>query len=162
FAQRIGGTPYSGVTEGILAIPSTAHILGGAVIGSTPEAGGVDTQQRAFGYENLLVTAGAAGPAQLRANPSPTIHAAGGRARPPASRAASVAARSNTASHPYEASSSSDAIANALRIPAGKPWSNRFAPSAGPHSSGACGSASEPKPGHATATSSSRSRRTYS
>jgi cholesterol oxidase len=74
-AQRTGGTPQAIVMEAALAIPTTAHILGGAVIGSAPENGVVDRQQRAFGYENLLVCDGAAVPANIGANPSLTITA---------------------------------------------------------------------------------------
>jgi cholesterol oxidase len=80
FARRTGGTPYSGVTEAVLGIPLTAHILGGAVIGSSPAHGVVDAQHRVFGYENLLVCDGAAVPANIGANPSLTITALAERA----------------------------------------------------------------------------------
>jgi cholesterol oxidase len=80
FAKRIGGTAYSGVTEAVLGIPLTAHILGGAVIGPSPEAGVVDAQHQVFGYENLLVCDGAAVPANVGANPSLTITALAERA----------------------------------------------------------------------------------
>jgi len=56
-------------------IPTTAHILGGAVIGHSPEDGVVDSSQRVFGYENLLVCDGAAVPANVGVNPSLTITA---------------------------------------------------------------------------------------
>jgi cholesterol oxidase len=56
-------------------IPTTAHILGGAVIGHGPEDGVVDSNQRVFGYENLLVCDGAAVPANVGVNPSLTITA---------------------------------------------------------------------------------------
>ena len=80
FAKRTGGTPYSGITEAVLGIPLTAHILGGAVIGSGPDTGVVDSQHRVFGYENLLVCDGAAVPANIGANPSLTITALAERA----------------------------------------------------------------------------------
>jgi cholesterol oxidase len=80
FAKRIGGTAYSGVTEAVLGIPLTAHILGGAVIGSGPEDGVIDARHRVFGYENLLVCDGAAVPANVGANPSLTITALAERA----------------------------------------------------------------------------------
>jgi cholesterol oxidase len=80
FAERTGGTAYSGVTEAVLAIPLTAHILGGAVIGPDPQTGVVDAQHRVFGYENLLVCDGAAVPANVGANPSLTITALAERA----------------------------------------------------------------------------------
>ncbi len=80
FARRIGGTAYSGITEAVLGIPLTAHILGGAVIGAGPESGVVDARHRVFGYENLLVCDGAAVPTNVGANPSLTITALAERA----------------------------------------------------------------------------------
>jgi cholesterol oxidase len=80
FASRIGGVAQSGSTEGILAIPSTAHILGGAAIGSGPDSGVIDSRHRVFGYENLLVCDGAAVPANIGVNPSLTITAMAERA----------------------------------------------------------------------------------
>lgn len=73
--HKIGGTPQAIVTEAVLAIPTTAHILGGAVIGRDPQTGVVDSQQRLFGYENLLVCDGSAIPANVGVNPSLTITA---------------------------------------------------------------------------------------
>ena len=64
-----------GLTEALLNIPTTAHIMGGAVIGERPETGVVDGHQRAFGYENLLVCDGSAIPANIGVNPSLTITA---------------------------------------------------------------------------------------
>ena len=78
--QRIGGAPQAIFTESILSIPMTAHILGGAVIGSDRHTGVVDERQRVFGYENLLVCDGAAIPANVGANPSLTITALAERA----------------------------------------------------------------------------------
>jgi cholesterol oxidase len=75
FAQRTGGIPQSGITESALNIPTTAHILGGAVIGADPEHGVVDAANRVFGYENLMVVDGAAVPANPGVNPSLTITA---------------------------------------------------------------------------------------
>jgi cholesterol oxidase len=80
FAQRMDGTAFSGVTEAMLAIPTTAHILGGAVIGDSPATGVIDSQHRVFGYENLLVCDGSAVPANVGANPSLTITALAERA----------------------------------------------------------------------------------
>jgi cholesterol oxidase len=75
FARRTGGVPQSALTESLLNIPTTAHILGGAVIGRDPEHGVVDARQRLFGYQNLLVCDGAAVPANPGVNPSLTITA---------------------------------------------------------------------------------------
>jgi cholesterol oxidase len=75
FAKRTGGIAQSSVTEALFNIPTTAHILGGAVIAADPEHGVVDARQRVFGYENLLVCDGAAVPANVGVNPSLTITA---------------------------------------------------------------------------------------
>ena len=56
-------------------MPNTAHILGGATIGHSPEDGVVDSRQRVFGYENMLVCDGSAVPANVGVNPSLTITA---------------------------------------------------------------------------------------
>ena len=58
----------------------TAHILGGAVIGTDPERAVCDPQHRVFGYQNLLVTDGAAMPFNPGVNPSLTISALAERA----------------------------------------------------------------------------------
>ena len=73
--KRTGGIAQSSTTEALMNIPTTAHILGGAVIGHGPEDGVVDSGQRVFGYENLLVCDGAAVPANVGVNPSLTITA---------------------------------------------------------------------------------------
>jgi cholesterol oxidase len=75
FAKRTGGIPQSSVTEALFNIPTTAHILGGAVIGADASLGVVDSNQRVYGYENLLVCDGSAIPANVGVNPSLTITA---------------------------------------------------------------------------------------
>jgi cholesterol oxidase len=75
FAKRTGGVAQSGITESALNIPTTAHILGGAVIGADSEHGVVDARNRVFGYENLMVCDGSAIPANPGVNPSLTITA---------------------------------------------------------------------------------------
>ena len=75
FATRTGGVAQSSVTEALFNIPTTAHILGGAVIAPSPEEGVVDAHQRVFGYQNLLVCDGSAIPANVGVNPSLTITA---------------------------------------------------------------------------------------
>jgi cholesterol oxidase len=74
-AERTGGIAQSSVTEALANIPTTAHVLGGAVIGVDPHRGVIDSHQRAFGYENLLVCDGSAIPANVGVNPSLTITA---------------------------------------------------------------------------------------
>jgi cholesterol oxidase len=75
FADRTGGIAQSALTEALFNIPTTAHILGGAVIAPDPSKGVVDSRQRVFGYENLLVCDGSAIPANVGVNPSLTITA---------------------------------------------------------------------------------------
>jgi len=74
-AERTGGIAQSSITEAVANIPTTAHILGGAVIGAGPGSGVVDGRQQAFGYGNLLVCDGSAIPANVGVNPSLTITA---------------------------------------------------------------------------------------
>jgi cholesterol oxidase len=61
--------------EAMANVPTTAHILGGAVIAGDPTGGVIDAQHRVFGYENLLVCDGSAIPANVGVNPSLTITA---------------------------------------------------------------------------------------
>jgi cholesterol oxidase len=75
FAKRTGGIAQSSFTEAMFNIPSTAHILGGAVIAPSAEQGVVDAHQNVFGYENLLICDGSAVPANVGVNPSLTITA---------------------------------------------------------------------------------------
>ncbi|MFA9412860.1 MAG: GMC family oxidoreductase, partial [Deltaproteobacteria bacterium] len=74
-AQKTGGYAQSVVLEAWANIPTTAHILGGAAIGSDPSTGVVDAQNRVFGYENLLICDGSTMPANPGVNPSLTITA---------------------------------------------------------------------------------------
>jgi cholesterol oxidase len=74
-ARRTGGVAQSSISEALFNIPTTAHILGGAVIAPDPSRGVVDARQRVFGYENLLVCDGSAIPANVGVNPSLTITA---------------------------------------------------------------------------------------
>ncbi len=75
FAAKTGGIAQSALTESIQNVPTTAHILGGAVVGDDAGTGVVDSGNRVFGYENLLVTDGSAMPANPGVNPSLTITA---------------------------------------------------------------------------------------
>jgi cholesterol oxidase len=79
-AQETGGIAQSSVMEAVANVPSTAHILGGAVIAGSPGEGVVDARQRVFGYENLLVCDGSVVPANVGVNPSLTITALAERA----------------------------------------------------------------------------------
>jgi cholesterol oxidase len=74
-AERTGGVAQTALMEAVANVPTTAHVLGGAVIGADSSRGVVDARQRVFGYENMLVCDGAAVPANVGVNPSLTITA---------------------------------------------------------------------------------------
>jgi len=74
-AERTGGYGQSMLLEALANIPTTAHILGGVVIGADPSRGVVDGRSRLFGYENFLVCDGSTVPANPGVNPSLTITA---------------------------------------------------------------------------------------
>jgi len=72
-ARHTGGIAQSNVLEALGNIPTSAHVLGGAVIGADASCGVIDRQLRVFGYRNMLVCDGAAMPANPGVNPSLTI-----------------------------------------------------------------------------------------
>jgi len=74
-AAHTGGIAQGMTLESLANIPSTAHILGGAVIGRDETTGVVDFRNRVFGYANLLICDGATMPANPGVNPSLTITA---------------------------------------------------------------------------------------
>jgi cholesterol oxidase len=96
FAKRTGGIAQSALTEALFNIPTTAHILGGAVIARDPSEGVVDSSQRVFGYHNLLVCDGSAIPANVGVNPSLTIVALAEHAMSHVPAAAGVSATNGT------------------------------------------------------------------
>ena len=75
FANKVRGVGLSSILEVLFDIPTTAHILGGAVIGTSPDDGVIDDQQRVFGHPGLYVCDGSVIPANLGVNPSLTIAA---------------------------------------------------------------------------------------
>ena len=74
-AKVINGKPMVMATEALTGIPTTAHILGGAVIGDGPETGVIDKDHKVFGYDNMYVCDGSAVSANPGVNPSLTITA---------------------------------------------------------------------------------------
>src|SRR4030095_3575179 len=70
-----GAFPSSSINEVVLNVPTTAHILGGASMGTTPEKGVIAARNRVFGYDNLYVVDGSMIPSNLGVNPSLTITA---------------------------------------------------------------------------------------
>lgn len=79
-AEEISGRPGSSLNEVLLDVPTTAHILGGACIGASPETGVVDAYHRVFSHSGLHVVDGSAVSVNLGVNPSLTITAQAERA----------------------------------------------------------------------------------
>jgi cholesterol oxidase len=75
FAKKVDGVAKSSIMEVLFDVPTTAHILGGAVIGGSADSGVVDTRHQAFGHPGLYVVDGSMIPANLGVNPSLTITA---------------------------------------------------------------------------------------
>ncbi len=75
FAEKSGGTAGALLTETLLGIPTTAHILGGCVMGKDESEGVIDKDNRLFGYKNLFVCDGSMISANPGVNPSLTITA---------------------------------------------------------------------------------------
>ena len=67
-------------TETLLGIPTTAHILGGACMGKDDTSGVIDSKNRVFNYENMLICDGSALSANPGVNPSLSITAIAERA----------------------------------------------------------------------------------
>lgn len=75
FATKVDGVARSSIFEVLFDVPTTAHILGGAVIAGGPERGVVDARGEVFGHPGLFVIDGSMIPANLGVNPSLTIAA---------------------------------------------------------------------------------------
>ncbi len=71
----MGGKASRGNTEIALGAPTTAHILGGAVMGESEDTGVVDRQGRVFNYSNLFICDGSMVSANPGVNPSLSITA---------------------------------------------------------------------------------------
>lgn len=80
YARAVNGVSTSFALETIAGIPSTAHILGGAVMGKNPSEGVIDKNNKVFGYKNLYVIDGAMISANPGVNPSLSITAIAERA----------------------------------------------------------------------------------
>ena len=74
-AEKMNGYPKGSWFEVLLDAPTTAHILGGCVLGENPADGVVDSQGRVFGYPGLYIADGSVVPVNLNANPALTITA---------------------------------------------------------------------------------------
>jgi cholesterol oxidase len=75
FARRTNGAPAGSVTESLLNLPTTAHILGGCPFGRDAQEGVVDLDCQVHNYPGLYVVDGSIVPANPGINPSLTITA---------------------------------------------------------------------------------------
>ncbi len=80
YSEIIDGVPTSFVLESIAGIPSTAHVLGGAVMGKDASQGVINKNNEVFGYKNMYVIDGAMISANPGVNPSLSITAIAERA----------------------------------------------------------------------------------
>ena len=69
------GEATSFVLETFAGIPSTAHILGGAVMGKNNSVGVIDKNNQVFGYPNMYIIDGSMISANPGVNPSLSITA---------------------------------------------------------------------------------------
>lgn len=75
FAARTDGIALGSLGENLLNLPTTAHILGGAPIGQSPEEGVVDESFQVHNYPGLFIVDGSVMPANPGVNPALTITA---------------------------------------------------------------------------------------
>lgn len=80
YAEEINGKPTTFIGEALLGIPSTAHVLGGAVMGKDANTGVIDKNNKVFGYENMYIIDGSMISANPGVNPSLSITAIAERA----------------------------------------------------------------------------------
>ncbi|MBW1762075.1 MAG: GMC family oxidoreductase [Deltaproteobacteria bacterium] len=73
FADKTEGVTTTLLTETLLGVPSTAHILGGACMGDSAETGVININHEVFNYPGLYVIDGSAISANPGVNPSLTI-----------------------------------------------------------------------------------------
>ena len=76
----MNGKATSFALEAIAGIPSTAHILGGAVMGPDATKGVINKNNEVFGYKNMLVADGSMISANPGVNPALSITAIAERA----------------------------------------------------------------------------------
>ena len=74
-ARHLGGRPVGALATTLLAVPMTAHILGGCPMAPTREEGVVDLQGQVHGHPGLYVVDGSIVPGNPGVNPSLTIAA---------------------------------------------------------------------------------------
>ena len=79
-AEASGGEAFGTWLDSVLGRCMTAHILGGAVVGTHPATSVVSADHEVHGYPGLFVADGSAVPANVGVNPSLTITAMAERA----------------------------------------------------------------------------------
>ncbi|MFT5766998.1 MAG: cholesterol oxidase, partial [Halioglobus sp.] len=75
YAKISGGSPMSTLSESLLGMSTTAHILSGCPMGTSTEDSVIDTNHEVHGHPGLFVVDGASIPANIGVNPSLTITA---------------------------------------------------------------------------------------
>lgn len=80
YSKAVNGVSTSFALETIAGIPSTAHILGGAVMGTNASEGVIDKDNKVFGYQHLYIIDGSMISANPGVNPSLSITAIAERA----------------------------------------------------------------------------------
>jgi cholesterol oxidase len=74
-SRRINGISQDMITETLLGVPATAHLLGGCPVGTSADDGVVDVNFEVFNYPGLYVIDGSIMPGNPGVNPSLTITA---------------------------------------------------------------------------------------
>ena len=108
FAEVSGGEPLNMLMETVGSKSITAHILGGAVMGTSAEQGVIDPRHEVFGHRGLYVMDASAISANLGVNPSLTITAL-------AERFASLIPPAEGAGHPASTAASARVVDRAAR-----------------------------------------------
>ncbi|MBU2506961.1 MAG: GMC family oxidoreductase N-terminal domain-containing protein [Bacteroidetes bacterium] len=80
YSEITGCKPTVLLTETLLGIPTTAHILGGSIMGEDKSSGVIDKDNKVFGYDNMYICDGSMISANVGVNPSLTITALSERA----------------------------------------------------------------------------------
>lgn len=75
FSKKIQANPVGTITEGLIYVPMTAHILGGCAMGEDVESSVVGLDCQVHNYPGLFVVDGSIMPANPGVNPSLTITA---------------------------------------------------------------------------------------
>ncbi len=75
FGKLVKGIPYANLVDILLGTPTTAHILGGSVMGKDASTGVIDKNNHVFGYKNMFVCDGSMISANPGVNPSLSITA---------------------------------------------------------------------------------------